>query len=59
MKEAKEIKEKTKNKNKNLKKKTGNVVCPKCGDSRFKTMRKGSIWKCRNCGHIEGGLTTK
>lgn len=27
-------------------------VCPKCGQSRWKTKKKGKEYQCRKCGYI-------
>ncbi len=30
--------------------------CPKCGGSRWKTVIKGKLYKCRECGFVGIGL---
>ena len=34
-------------------------VCPDCKASRWRTLRKGKIYKCRNCGYTKGGEVVK
>ncbi len=33
--------------------------CPECKYSRWRTLRKGKIYRCRNCGYTKGEVVEK